>query len=108
MNVMRLRADIDSGKTGDKSPGLDPAAAPLGTDDEAAGTPVPNDIAEQMRVRESRPDGERMARQNGTTAYHDTVSSGRVPMTKGLLLLAIGAALAVLACISLLLAHGYS
>ena len=108
MNVMRLRADIDSGKTDDKSPGLDPAAAPLGTDDEAAGTPVPHDIAEQMRVRETRPDGERMARQNGTPAYHDTVSSGRVPMKKGLLLLAIGAALAVLACIWLLLAHGYS
>lgn len=33
----RLRADIDGGKTGEKVPFPDPAAAPLGTDDEAAG-----------------------------------------------------------------------
>ena len=39
--VDRLRADIDSGKTGDKVAGSDPAAAPLGTDEEAAGTPIP-------------------------------------------------------------------
>jgi hypothetical protein len=38
-NVERQRADIDSGRTGDKVPFPDPAAAPLGTDDEAAGTP---------------------------------------------------------------------
>ncbi len=35
----RLRSDIDHGRGGDKIPGGDPAAAPLGTDDEAAGTP---------------------------------------------------------------------
>ena len=34
-----LRMDLDRGVTGDKIPGSDPAAAPLGTDDEAAGTP---------------------------------------------------------------------
>ena len=34
-----LRADIDSGRTGDKIGGADPAAAPLGTDAEAAGAP---------------------------------------------------------------------
>ena len=106
MNVMRLRADIDSGKTGDKSPGLDPAAAPLGTDDEAAGTPVPDDIAEGTRVRETRADGERLARQNGTPAYRDTVPSGDASLTKGLSLLAIGAAVAVLASVWLLLAPG--
>lgn len=33
----RLRGDIDAGRTGDKVPFSDPAAAPLGTDDEAAG-----------------------------------------------------------------------
>ena len=37
--VEHLRADIDSGKTGDKVAGFDPAAAPLGADDEAAGRP---------------------------------------------------------------------
>ncbi|WP_274425826.1 hypothetical protein [Chelativorans sp. YIM 93263] len=35
----RLRADIDSGKTHDKVRYSDPAAAPLGSDDEAAGNP---------------------------------------------------------------------
>ena len=35
----RLRADIDEGRTGDKVGFSDPATAPLGTDDEAAGTP---------------------------------------------------------------------
>ncbi|MFL1876979.1 hypothetical protein ACIKT0_17815, partial [Hansschlegelia beijingensis] len=37
--VERLRDAIDSGRTGDKAPFTDPAAAPLGADDEAAGTP---------------------------------------------------------------------
>lgn len=36
----RLRHDIDQGRAGDKVPFADPAAAPLGTDDEAAGTPA--------------------------------------------------------------------
>jgi hypothetical protein len=34
----RLRQNIDSGRTGDKVPVADPAAAPLGTDDEAGGS----------------------------------------------------------------------
>lgn len=42
----RLRHDIDSGKTGEKVHYPDPAAAPLGADDEAAGTPP---TAEQRR-----------------------------------------------------------
>lgn len=39
--VDQLRKDIDRGKGGDKVPYPDPAAAPLGTDEEAAGTPIP-------------------------------------------------------------------
>jgi hypothetical protein len=35
----QLRDRIDSGRTGEKIGFPDPAAAPLGTDDEAAGTP---------------------------------------------------------------------
>jgi len=38
----RLRDAIDRGLTGDKVPASDPAAAPLGTDDEAAGTTTPS------------------------------------------------------------------
>jgi len=35
----KLKHDIDSGRGSDKIHAIDPAAAPLGTDDEAAGTP---------------------------------------------------------------------
>ncbi|HYG88076.1 MAG TPA: hypothetical protein VD978_17645 [Azospirillum sp.] len=47
MAAQRLRYDIDSGRTGDKIPFPDPAAAPLGTDAEAAG----------MRDAETAPPG---------------------------------------------------
>lgn len=40
-DAQRLRDAIDKGLTGDKIPAADPAAAPLGTDDEAAGTRPP-------------------------------------------------------------------
>lgn len=37
--LAQLKADIDSGATGDKTPVFDPGLSPLGTDDEAAGRP---------------------------------------------------------------------
>lgn len=41
-----LRGRIDEGRAGDKVDFPDPAASPLGTDDEAAGTPpLPADVA---------------------------------------------------------------
>jgi hypothetical protein len=47
----QLRRDIDSRRTGDKAPGLDPAAAPLGTDEEAGGfSPSPKEIEEARRL----------------------------------------------------------
>jgi hypothetical protein len=39
-NVEQLRSDIDNGRMGDKVRVPDPAAAPLGADAEAAGTPL--------------------------------------------------------------------
>ena len=39
-NPSLLKRDIDQGLTGDKVGFPDPAASPLGTDDEAAGTPI--------------------------------------------------------------------
>jgi hypothetical protein len=50
--VDRLRADIDRGKTGDKVPAADPAAAPLGTDDEFAGVSLAPALAARTHVRE--------------------------------------------------------
>ncbi|HYG27630.1 MAG TPA: hypothetical protein VD906_12050 [Caulobacteraceae bacterium] len=54
----QLKDDINSGRTGDKVAGFDAAAAPLGTDEEAAGTPVePRVIAEARRQETAgRPD----------------------------------------------------
>jgi len=49
----RLRTDIDAGRTGDKVPHPDPAAAPLGTDDEAAGTRPPPAIADDRIAPEN-------------------------------------------------------
>ncbi|HEU5276406.1 MAG TPA: hypothetical protein VFU97_22320 [Xanthobacteraceae bacterium] len=52
----QLRSDIDSGRTGDKVAFPDPAAAPLGTDEEAAGTPVsPHAAALARRLETARP-----------------------------------------------------
>ena len=50
--IDQLRHDIDSGRTGDKAPGFDLAVAPLGTDDEAAGTPVSAEVVGQLRAAE--------------------------------------------------------
>jgi succinate dehydrogenase / fumarate reductase cytochrome b subunit len=48
--AQKLKGAIDSGRTGDKVAFPDPAASPLGTDDEAAGTPDTSDrIATAMR-----------------------------------------------------------
>jgi len=45
-NWAQVRDQTDSGRTGDKVCASDPAAAPLGTDEEAGGhTTAPEDIA---------------------------------------------------------------
>jgi hypothetical protein len=49
----QLRDDIDSGRTGDKVAHSDPAAAPLGTDDEAAGSPPTAGQVSQARRHEA-------------------------------------------------------
>ena len=50
----KLRRDIDRGRTGDKVAWPDPASAPLGTDEEAAGTPLTPDRVEAARQAERR------------------------------------------------------
>jgi hypothetical protein len=53
-NTAQLRAAIDSGRTGDKAAVGDPAAAPLGTDDEAAGaSPGPWSVAQAHAAEHS-------------------------------------------------------
>jgi hypothetical protein len=50
-----LRKDIDTGQTGDKVPFRDPAAAPLGADDEAAGKPPTPEEVSMAREQEGVP-----------------------------------------------------
>jgi hypothetical protein len=52
--IERLRSDIDHGLTGDKIDFSDPAAAPLGADDEAAGIPPSPRAVAIARRNESR------------------------------------------------------
>ena len=49
----QLRSDVETGRTRDKVAYPDPAAAPLGTDAEAGGAPVPPRVAEAERERAS-------------------------------------------------------
>lgn len=52
MNWSQARQATDSGKTKDKVDHPDPAAAPLGTDEEAGGArTTPEDIAESVKNR---------------------------------------------------------
>ena len=48
-----VRGDIQKGRTGDKVPGFDPAAAPMETDAEAAGTQPPPPTGEARRTAEA-------------------------------------------------------
>ena len=48
----QLKGDIDSGATGDKVGVFDPGLSPLGTDDEAAGTPAQPDATRLARHQE--------------------------------------------------------
>jgi len=59
MAAQRLRHAIDTGQTGDKIPYPDPAAAPLGTDDEAAGVRPPESVAPDDRAAAPIPPGHR-------------------------------------------------
>ena len=51
----RLRAEIDAGRTHDKISVSDPAAAPLGTDEEAGGIRIDPMLVGKARDLETRP-----------------------------------------------------
>jgi hypothetical protein len=87
----RLRADIDSGRTSDKVAGSDPAAAPLGTDDEAAGTPPSAEevaLARRYELQHARPqtDDKRV----GSALLYMTILAGVMIILTGVLLFALG------------------
>ena len=103
MTVEQLRRDIDAGRTGDKSPGSDPAAAPLGTDDEAAGTPAEPVVVDLERSRARRVGDGLDARRNAP-ARDDAPVPPRHPV---LALLTMGLAI-VLAVAGLAYLMGYT
>ena len=68
--IDELRADIDAGRTRDKIAGTDPAAAPLGTDEEAAGTPIAAAEVATARRREVR--GRARTNEDGGVLFYVT------------------------------------
>lgn len=58
-NSAQEKARIDRGAHGDKVPGFDPAAAPLGTDEEASGfSPITSSIVDRTRTAPDLPAGQ--------------------------------------------------
>ena len=75
----RLRKDIDRGRAGDKTDYPDPAAAPLGTDDEAGGNPP---TEEQLRIAREAAIRRRPGEREETTRTVDR-SRGRPTSAEG-------------------------
>jgi hypothetical protein len=76
----QLRGALDKGQGRDKIAHSDPAAAPLGTDDEAAGTPITPEQASMARAHEIRGGG-LSASANATDASPSTTPDGPGTMT---------------------------
>jgi hypothetical protein len=73
-NAAMLKADIDTGRTGDKNEVFDPGLSPLGTDDEAGGAPVTPAQVKRARTQETKWRW-RWGRRK-TSAAHDKDDSG--------------------------------
>src|SRR3712207_4672545 len=52
-NAAMLKGDINAGRTGDKNEVFDPGLSPLGTDEEAGGTPLKPEQVDLARHQES-------------------------------------------------------
>lgn len=85
-----LKADIDSGRTGDKIGHYDPGLSQLGTDDEAAGNaPSPDRIALARATESAPPRVRAAAKPNGRNAWVLPLFVGAViaiPVVIGVLL----------------------
>ena len=99
-NPAQVRGDIQHGRTGDKRRGFDPAAAPLETDDEAAGTPPSAEAIQEARA------GQLAGRSTDTsTEYNDamrplspaaTVASNKQRLGLALVIVGIAVVIGVL------------
>lgn len=71
----QVRGDIQRGMTGDKRPGIDPAAAPMEADAEAGGTPPTQeeiDMARESQPRAAATGGAPLKSRNFDTAMQHT------------------------------------
>lgn len=99
----QLRDDIDSGRTGDKVPYGDPAAAPLGTDDEAAGRPPSGEATARAVAAETRGPHSLDAPSVTEERSRPDLSSSAPRGVRPLLVVLVCAALATLAAALLIL-----
>lgn len=77
----RLRDHIDRGGSADKVAAIDPAAAPLGTDAEAAGTPpTPDEVAMAREAEAHRASPARNPRKPASQSHVAMGSRGRLAM----------------------------
>lgn len=98
----QLKDDIDSGRTGDKVGGLDPAAAPLGTDEEAGGVAHDPQLIHRTRAQERRARPSRAAPNGATPGLAPDGRMQEPPRTGAWLLgLGLGLLLALLLAFAL-------
>ncbi|HWL81561.1 MAG TPA: hypothetical protein VNR89_11440 [Roseomonas sp.] len=98
--VDKLRHDIDSGRSGDKVAFSDPAAAPLGADDEAAGVPPSPEMIAHAHAMEvgAAPNAARSLAHSGSEAE----ARGSADRSRtGRMILAVLAGVIVLVAIAL-------
>jgi hypothetical protein len=93
-SAARLRADIDGGRTRDKVNVTDPAAAPLGTDEEAAGTPPSPEELALARANAPREDVPTDVNRSAPTARRHPLPPAAIALLIGLGVLVAAAALA--------------
>jgi len=101
MTAAQLRKDIDSGLTGEKVPYEDPAGVPIGTDDEAAGTPLSAQAAELAASAEPRGgtsfDAPAVTEERFRPSLSSSAPKGVRPLLAVLVVLAAGTLLLALA-----------
>ena len=83
----KLRYDIDRGLGSDKVAALDPAAAPLGTDDEAAGTPPSPEAVQLAHQNEIRVPPGNLPKDNGFALFLGIVIAGTLTVAAAIALL---------------------
>lgn len=102
-NIAREKARIDRGDYGDKVPGFDPGAAPLGTDDEAAGVRAVPDSEMTARAHPPLPPGQTTSL---TNSIAPDAAPSKPPGSRRMAFLAVAILVAlVLLLIWLLLGH---